>query len=282
MTLSTSSSLSIKKESNEKRAISFKGITSERLGTLLDSVASAPKIQDGERLTKFFKMLPKVELHAHLNGCIRESTLFELAAERNITLSSLLHDFTEPASTTRDGVKRKDEYLRHENKKRRSLSECFKIFSEISKCVTDLDAIARITGEALDDFAKENVAYLELRSTPKSLSQKSSCDSGVISKCTKREYVETILRVMEDFASKEQKRYERERRVWDEENTIDSHGNDSSFIIRPPLTPRFIISIDRAGTIDDANEHVALAIEYLKEKNPFIVGLDLSGDPTKV
>jgi adenosine deaminase len=29
--------------------------------------------------------LPKVELHAHLNGCIRKAPLFELAKDRGVT-----------------------------------------------------------------------------------------------------------------------------------------------------------------------------------------------------
>jgi adenosine deaminase len=282
MTLSTASLL-IKTEPSKTQAISHEVVISEGLGSFFSSIAYIPNNEDGELLTQFFKMLPKVELHAHLNGCIRESTLFELAAERNVTLSSLLHELQlKTPAKTRMGGKGQDEYFKHENKKRRSLTECFKIFSEISKCVTDLEAITRITREALEDFAEQNVAYLELRSTPKSLKRKFSCGSSVISKCTKREYVETILRVMEDFATKEQKRYEREIRDWEEEQTIDLHGGDSSIRIRLPLIPRFIVSIDRSGTIDDANEHAALAIEFAKEKNPYVVGLDLSGDPMKV
>jgi adenosine deaminase len=30
--------------------------------------------------------IPKAELHAHLNGCVRETTLFELAAARGVEL----------------------------------------------------------------------------------------------------------------------------------------------------------------------------------------------------
>ena len=42
----------------------------------------------------FCKRLPKVELHAHLNGSIRESTLVELARERNVQLPTrfLVHE----------------------------------------------------------------------------------------------------------------------------------------------------------------------------------------------
>ena len=38
----------------------------------------------------YIQNAPKVELHAHLNGCIRETTLFELAKERNVSCQSKL------------------------------------------------------------------------------------------------------------------------------------------------------------------------------------------------
>lgn len=44
--------------------------------------------QDQTLFTSCFN-LPKVELHAHLNGCIRPITLLELAAARNIDTSKI-------------------------------------------------------------------------------------------------------------------------------------------------------------------------------------------------
>jgi adenosine deaminase len=107
-------------------------------------------------LQEFVESLPKVELHAHLNGCSRESTLFELAAERNVTLSN--HHFCQSNTFSYPGSMY--------NIRPRSLQDCFNMFAEIPKCVNDLVSLRRITREALDDFAFHHVVYLELRSTP--------------------------------------------------------------------------------------------------------------------
>ena len=47
------------------------------------------------------------------------------------------------------------------------MSECFKLFDVIHKVTTNHDSIARITREVIEDFAADNVIYLELRTTPK-------------------------------------------------------------------------------------------------------------------
>ena len=43
-----------------------------------------PLAEPSAMLLEFCQRLPKVELHAHLNGCVRESTLLELARLRNL------------------------------------------------------------------------------------------------------------------------------------------------------------------------------------------------------
>ncbi len=40
--------------------------------------------QVSAELMQLCQRLPKVELHAHLNGCVRESTLLELARLHNL------------------------------------------------------------------------------------------------------------------------------------------------------------------------------------------------------
>ena len=49
----------------------------------------------------------------------------------------------------------------------RTLAECFKLFDVIHKCTTSCDIISRISREVAEDFAADNVIYLELRTTPK-------------------------------------------------------------------------------------------------------------------
>ncbi|KAI3795699.1 hypothetical protein L1987_38356 [Smallanthus sonchifolius] len=92
--------------------------------------------------------IPKVELHAHLNGSIRNSTLLELARELGEKGTIVFSDF--------EHVIRKND---------RTLCEVFKLFDLIHVVTTDHKTITRITKEVVEDFAAENVVYLELRTT---------------------------------------------------------------------------------------------------------------------
>lgn len=222
-----------------------------------------------ESMTKFIQQLPKIELHAHLNGCIRESTLASLASERNVKLSSLLHDLQQETHFTEE-EKMNGNPQEKVNKKRRSLLECFEIFTEIGLCVTDLVALKQICIEALEDFAKQGVVYLELRSTPKVL-----LDTMYGTKATKKDYIDTILKCMTDFEEQDQERYNKEM-----EDMKHNANASSQSLPRLPMTCRYIVSINRAESIEVAQEHTQLAMEYAK-KSKYVVGLDLSGSPLK-
>ena len=220
----------------------------------------------GRELYEFCRHVPKIELHAHLNGCIREKTLFDLARDRGVKLS-----FSLDSPKSERNVEPRPESDAHwrrcrmYNNKPRSLLECFEIFAEIPKCVTDLCALRRITEEALEDFANENVAYVELRSGPKCL----LFEHGTQGACTKHEYVGAIVEVMKDFERREIQRYESEKK-----NTIDG-------FYRLPLVPRLLLSIDRSGTLEQAEENINIAIEMTKGGNSYVVGVELGGNPTK-
>ena len=97
-------------------------------------------------LRRLCRALPKVELHAHLNGCARLSTIAELA----------------PAGMDTSALQIPPE-------DDRSLDACFAIFAAIHKTVTTLAAVRRVASEVLADFADDNVKYLELRTTPRDL-----------------------------------------------------------------------------------------------------------------
>ena len=241
----------------------------------LASSSSDDGEQDGHdartRLHKFCKAVPKIELHAHLNGTIRESTLIELAKERGVALSPKLHNGHAATSTNShvgETKPNRDRQRHMYNTKPRSLLECFEIFAEIPKVINDLKALERIAREALQDNAVENVAYLELRTGPKQLLYDSvyKSDGGV---CTKRQYIETIINVMREFEEEELERYHRQKTSKDER------------FFRLPLIPRLIVSVDRSGTVEQAEENISLAIDLFREGNPFIVGVELGGNPTK-
>eukprot|EP00584_Thalassiosira_punctigera_P009569 CAMPEP_0172544432 /NCGR_PEP_ID=MMETSP1067-20121228/14595_1 /TAXON_ID=265564 ORGANISM="Thalassiosira punctigera, Strain Tpunct2005C2" /NCGR_SAMPLE_ID=MMETSP1067 /ASSEMBLY_ACC=CAM_ASM_000444 /LENGTH=406 /DNA_ID=CAMNT_0013330997 /DNA_START=14 /DNA_END=1230 /DNA_ORIENTATION=+ len=211
-------------------------------------------------LYDFCKRLPKVELHAHLNGSIRQHTLVDLANERNVALPTdffLLHEAEHHDP---------DKETLLFNTKPRSLRECFEFFSHIPKCVNDLAALRRITHEVLLDNANDNVAYLELRTGPKGLLRDHRSEEEEY--CTKKQYVETIINIMQEFERGDQRRYEQEVKQKNE-------------FVRLPLVPRLIISVDRSGTINQAKENIALAIEMFRSDQKMIVGVELGGNPTQ-
>lgn len=200
--------------------------------------------------------MPKVELHAHLNGSIRETTLFDLARERNIQLQT--HHFSS------DPIPGADHSMY--NVCPRSLQDCFAMFAEIGKVVDDLPAIRRVTQETLQDFAEDGCVYLEIRSTPKQLLVK----SGTPDLATKRTYCETILQIMHQFQKEEEDRYNREMQ-----------SVDRTSLPRLPMVCRLIVSVDRSNDVQAGWENIHLAIELKKQNPDLVVGVDLGGNPLK-
>lgn len=119
-------------------------------------------------IAAFCKALPKVELHAHLNGSVRPSTLQELASKHGTCVD--VHEAVHSAQT---------------------ISECFHIFDKIHEVSTNVDTIRRITRECCEDFASDGCVYLELRTTPK--------DRPEAKGLTKRDYVQAVLDGIQDY-----------------------------------------------------------------------------------
>ncbi|XP_074737028.1 N6-Methyl-AMP deaminase isoform X2 [Strix uralensis] len=126
---------------------------------------AAERERDRERDLRFYRQLPKVELHAHLNGCISSATMKKLMAQK-------------PYLQIQNGMTVIDKG------KKRTLDECFQMFQIIYQITTRTEDILLITKDIIKEFAADGVKYLELRSTPRE--EKST---GM----TKRMYVETVL-----------------------------------------------------------------------------------------
>lgn len=100
---------------------------------------------------KFIKALPKTDLHVHLDGSLRLSTLIELAKERNIEL---------PSYTT-DGLMEtvfKERYA--------SLEEYLRGFRYTTAVMQDPESLERIAYELAEDNYQEGVRYFEVRFAP--------------------------------------------------------------------------------------------------------------------
>ena len=109
------------------------------------------------------------------------------------------------------------------------------------------------------------MVYLELRSTPKRLLRSHEDNSGVMT--DKKDYIETILKVLEQFQEQEEQRYHDEL----------PRTKTSRF----PMVCRFIVAVDRSQSLQEAVENISLAIELSQKPTSLVVGVDLGGNPTK-
>jgi len=101
---------------------------------------------------EMIKKLPKVELHDHLDGGLRPSTILELAKEYNVEL---------PA----DNPKELANWF-HRGADRKSLSLYLEGFGVTLSVLQTKEALKRVAREAIEDLASENVFYAEIRFAP--------------------------------------------------------------------------------------------------------------------
>ncbi|KAK8941896.1 hypothetical protein KSP40_PGU012214 [Platanthera guangdongensis] len=203
---------------------------------------------DVAEMKEWCRSIPKIELHAHLNGCIRDSTLLELAkvlGEKGII------NFADVEHVIR--------------KCGRSLSECFQLFDLFHILATDHGTISRITKEVVEDFAADEVVYLELRTTPKNNETKGM---------TKRSYMKAVidgLRSVDALNVLFSNSSERTENI-----SRSTQNNYANCMERKTIYIRLLLSIDRRETTIAAMETVCLALE-MREFG--VVGIDLSGNP---
>eukprot|EP00954_Amorphochlora_amoebiformis_P017186 1317502-Amorphochlora_amoeboformis.AAC.1 len=109
-------------------------LSSYECGPENDLDRESAKIGRKDVTLEFCRKLPKVELHAHLHGSIRDETLLDLMRENS-----------------RKGMKGfkgqkaniELEKMRVELKEERTLAQCFKLFSLIHSLVASLDIVTR-------------------------------------------------------------------------------------------------------------------------------------------
>jgi len=110
----------------------------------------------------FLANLPKVELHAHLNGCIPHSCLQALASEFDASEDlDLAHSIRVTLSMLASGVTLND------------IKDFFLLFPAIYALTSTPAALQRATRAVLESFLDSNgdlppqCSYLELRTTPR-------------------------------------------------------------------------------------------------------------------
>ncbi len=104
-----------------------------------------------------YKVLPKVELHRHLEGSLRLQTMLDVANAHGITI---------PAS-----ILRLSDMVQVQDEDPLTFQNFLAKFNTLRLFYKSPDIIHRVTREAVEDAAKDNVKYLELRFTPVALSR---------------------------------------------------------------------------------------------------------------
>ncbi|XP_023295997.2 adenosine deaminase-like protein [Lucilia cuprina] len=175
-------------------------------------------------MDSFLRKLPKIELHAHLNGSLNTQSIKELGlqlyGENSEEFLRLCEKFTEFNNT--------------------DLDYCFQKFAFMHELTATKKGLKLACEMVIRDFALDNVIYLELRTTPK-----------VNEQMTRRQYIQLIIEAIQECN------------------------------VKYNIMVKLLLSVDRAQTLQSAEEIVLLAQQF-KESHPDIVkGMDLSGNPNK-
>jgi adenosine deaminase len=101
--------------------------------------------------------MPKVELHRHLEGSLRLQTMLDIANAHGITL---------PAS-----IMRLSDMVQVQDEDPLTFKNFLAKFNTLRLFYKSPDVIHRVTREAVEDAARDNVKYMELRFTPVALSR---------------------------------------------------------------------------------------------------------------
>jgi adenosine deaminase len=107
-------------------------------------------------LNQFFS-LPKVELHRHLEGSLRLTTMLDVARQHGVTVPASMFNLS--------GL------VQVQDQDPMTFSNFLEKFKTLRLFYKSPDVIHRVTREAIEDAARDNIRYLELRFTPVALSR---------------------------------------------------------------------------------------------------------------
>ncbi|ODM96785.1 Adenosine deaminase-like protein [Orchesella cincta] len=194
-------------------------------------------------MDKVIRAMPKVELHAHLNGSISDKLLehiktisdcsdgYEPDVFPSIDSNGVLLD---PINHSLDAVN--DD---KQSDTRRSLKECWNAFAKIHEVIQTPQDLYVATINVIAEFSKDNVIYLELRTGPKKVHNIPS----------KLSYIESVVKGITDAQN------------------------------RFPIVVKLLISVDRKNGEQEALETVELSAIVAAKYPDIVVGIDVSGDP---
>jgi adenosine deaminase len=99
-----------------------------------------------------YNILPKAEIHLHLEGAIRTQTLIDVAREYHLTLPSYNHSELDKHVKVYDQM--------------RDLNAVLEAFSIFQNSITSPAVVERIAWELFEDSARQNIKLLEVRFSP--------------------------------------------------------------------------------------------------------------------
>ncbi len=100
---------------------------------------------------------PKVELHRHLEGSLRLTTMLDIADQHGVTVPDSMFNLSD--------------LVQVQDQDPMTFSNFLDKFKTLRLFYKSPDVIHRVTREAVEDAAKDNIRYLELRFTPVALSR---------------------------------------------------------------------------------------------------------------
>lgn len=124
------------------------------------------------------QQLPKVELHAHLFGCIRLEALKDIQTKRREPESS------GSSSSITDG---------RLSKVSRNIDDAFTYFEQVYRIIQTPQDVRTICDHVIQDFQQDNVVYLELRTSLKSFPEHNM---------STEDYAQIIYQVAQDHSDK--------------------------------------------------------------------------------
>jgi len=101
---------------------------------------------------EFLRKLPKTDLHVHLDGSVRLSTILDLAESQKVVLPATDEDSLAKAI--------------HMGQVCEDLNDYLKAFDVTLAVLQDEEALYRVAYELAEDAARENVRYMEVRYSP--------------------------------------------------------------------------------------------------------------------
>ncbi|CAB3229187.1 unnamed protein product [Arctia plantaginis] len=124
-------------------------------------------------LDAFCRELPKVELHAHLNGSLSRDTMLELKRFHvDIGVPDKTNAFFDEFQIGSGDM--------------RKLADCFQVFSIAHTLTNTPQALEMATNLTLQEFQDDGCCYLELRTTPRDTPH-----------MTKASYIETVIQTIQ-------------------------------------------------------------------------------------